>query len=289
MTIGNAEGAKARLGRILAAGLAALALLADGTAEAQTRAEPVAGPGVTTIGNIARDGRVSLRSGPAAFFPVVAALAYGTRVSVGSCLELGRDRWCQVETADGRASGFLGARYLVRGGTEERPDGTGSDGSGPDYLAVRGLRGGDTLNVRREPSSRSPALATLREGEVVRNLGCRGSDDARWCRIRSITGMKVTGWANARYLREASRPGGSGSSSGGGETGWVAANLPAGDRLNVRTEPSKDGRIIAKVRAGERLSNLECRPVGQARWCRVRTGGGVEVTGWVNAKYLRRR
>lgn len=286
MAVRNARRAVAAMAGLLVAGLAALALTVSGAADAQQRAEPVTGPGVTTIGNIARDSRVNLRSGPAAFFPVVAALGYGTRVRVGGCVDLGTDRWCQVATADGKASGFLGARYIVQGGTQRPPDGAGSDGSGPDYLAVRGLRSGDTLNVRREPTSKSPALATLREGEVVRNLGCRTSGDARWCRIRSTTGMEVTGWANARYLREASRPGGGGG--GGGADSWVAAGPPAGETLNIRTEPSKDGRIIAKVRAGERLRSLECKPVGKARWCRIRTGGAIEVTGWVNAKYLRR-
>jgi uncharacterized protein YraI len=271
--------------RLALAVLAALSIVVASGAQAQQRAEPVTGPGVVTIGNMARDARVNLRSGPAGVFPSVATLGYGTRVTVGQCIALGQDRWCQIQTVDGKASGFLNARYLVQGGTQRPPGGGEADDGGPDYLAVRGLRPGDRLNVRREPLPQSPALATLREGEVVRNLGCRTSGNARWCRIRSITGIEVTGWAAGRYLGEAPPPG-SGGTGASRPDAWVIANVPAGDTLNVRTQP-KDGRIIAKVGPGERLANLGCRKVGSARWCNIRTSGAVEVTGWVNAKFLR--
>jgi uncharacterized protein YraI len=274
--------------RLALAVLAALSIVVASGAQAQQRAEPVTGPGVVTIGNMARDARVNLRSGPAGVFPSVATLGYGTRVTVGQCIALGQDRWCQIQTVDGKASGFLNARYLVQGGTQRPPGGGEADDGGPDYLAVRGLRPGDRLNVLREPSPQSPALATLREGEVVRNLGCRMNGAARWCRIRSTTGMDVTGWVAGRYLREAAGPpAGGGGSGAAGPDAWVVAGLAAGDTLNVRTEPSTQGRVIATLQPGARVANLGCRQSGSARWCQIRTTGGVTVTGWVNGRYLR--
>ena len=38
---------------------------------------------------------------------------------------------------------------------------------------------------------------------------------------------------------------------------------------------------------GARVRNLGCETIGQTRWCQIRTTGSVEVTGWVNGRYLR--
>lgn len=283
----------ARLGRLVLAVLAAAALsamLARGTA-AQVRpsAEPVTGPGVTTIGNIPTNGRINLRTGPAVLFPVVTTLGYGTRVTVAGCIGGGQSRWCRIETADGRHSGFVSGTFLVEGAAPAPPGAGDALDGGPDFWAVRGLPPGDRLNVRRDPTAQSPALATLNEGEVVRNLGCRMSGAARWCRIRSTTGMDVTGWVAGRFLAEAAGPpptGGGGSGASGPDS-WVVSGLAAGDVLNVRAEPSAQSAILATLRSGERVANLGCREVGQARWCRIRSTGGVQVTGWVNGRFLR--
>jgi uncharacterized protein YraI len=273
--------------RMTLAGLATVALSTAALAQAQTRAEPVTGPDVVTIGNIAPNARVNLRSGPAAVFPPVATLGYGTRVRVGPCIGGGSARFCQVNTVDGALSGFVSAGFLVQGAAPPAGGDDGLDG-GPDYWAVRGLPPGDRLNVRRDASAASPALATLGEGEVVRNLGCRMNGAARWCRIRSTTGMDVTGWVAGRYLREAAGPpAGGGGSGAAGPDAWVVAGLAAGDTLNVRTEPSTQGRVIATLQPGARVANLGCRQSGSARWCQIRTTGGVTVTGWVNGRYLR--
>ncbi len=269
----------------LAVGLSG-ALAGAALAQAETRAAPITGPDVTTIGNIPTNARVNLRAGPGTLFPSVTTLGYGTRVDVRTCIGGGSARWCQIDTTDGRHSGFVSGQFLVEGVAAVPPD-AGMDG-GPDFYVVRGLAAGDRLNVRRDPSANSPALATLREGEVVRNLGCQTSGNTRWCRIRSTEGMDVTGWVAGRFLREhTGRPPSGGGTGGSGPDSWVVSGLPAGDTLNVRTEPSTQGQVVARLQAGARVANLGCRQVGQARWCQIRTSGGVQVTGWVNARYLR--
>lgn len=268
------------------AGLLALGCVAP--AKAQERAAPVTGPDVTTIGGIAPGARVNVRSGPSTLFAPVGTIAYGTRVRTGTCLGSGSGRWCQIEAYDSNLKGFVSDRFLVRG-SETSPGGDGLDG-GPDYWAVRGLPAGDRLNVRRDPSANSPALATLSEGEVVQNLGCRMSGNSRWCRIRSITGINVTGWVAGRYLREAAGPGlppGGGGAGASGPDFYVVGGLPAGRQLGLRTKPSSDAPVIAQLATGTRLQNLGCEQRGQTRWCRVRTTGSISATGWVNGQYLR--
>lgn len=268
--------------------LAAPAVLAQG----QTRAEPVTGTGIVTIGNVPTNARVEVHLGPGAIFPVIGSMGYGTRVRVGACIGGGSARWCQVEAADGSAEGFVRGRFLVEG--SDRP--SAGPGREPDYWVVRGLPRGERLNVRREPSPRAVALATLGEGEVVQNLGCRDTSAGRWCRIRSIIGMDVTGWVSARYLGPSRgpveiqpplRPGPGGGVDPHGPDFYVVRGLSAGDRLNIRAEPSARAAILGTLDPGARVRNLGCRQSGQTRWCRIETTGGVRVTGWVNGRFLR--
>lgn len=259
-------------------------IAAPARAQVSERAEPVTGPGVITIGNIASNARVNLRAGPSVLFPVVGSLGYGTRVKKGLCIGGGTARWCEVETMDGKLSGYVSGRFLVEGAAPPTDDDLAG---GPDYWAVTGLASNERLGVRLEPRSGSDVLATLRNGEIVRNLGCRMSGGSRWCKVRSTTGMDVTGWVAGRYLRESAAPGGGGG--GIGPDFYVVRGLPAGDTLNVRTRPSTQGEVIARLSEGARVRNLGCEQSGQTRWCRIRTTGGVEVTGWVNARYLRER
>jgi uncharacterized protein YraI len=261
----------------------ALGGLTAAQAQVTERAEPVTGPGVTTIGNIATGARINVRSGPAVLFPVVGTLGYGTRVNKGLCIGGGSARWCEVTTMDGRISGYVAGRFLVEGGTTPPDDGLEG---GPDFWAVRGLASNERLGVRLEPRSGSTVLATLQNGEIVRNLGCRMTGATRWCRIRSTTGVDVTGWVAGSYLRESTAPSGGGGGGSGSDI-FIVSGLTAGDTLNVRTQPSTQGAVVARLAEGARVRNRGCEQSGQTRWCRVTTIGGVEVTGWVNARYLR--
>ena len=103
-----------RLPILAIAVLAAIWLAATSAfGQATVWAEPVTSPGVTTIGNIASNKSVNVRSGPAILFPVTGQLPFGTRVSKGGCIGGGSARWCQIETVDARVSGYVSARFLV--------------------------------------------------------------------------------------------------------------------------------------------------------------------------------
>ncbi|MCC5954773.1 MAG: SH3 domain-containing protein [Natronohydrobacter sp.] len=258
-----------------------------GLAQGSSRAEPVTGAGVTTIGGIATHAAVNVRVGPAPVFPVVATLGYGTRVQKGYCIGGGSAQWCKIETMDGRIEGYVAGRFLVSG--DSRPPDGGIEDGGPDYWVVTGIPAGSRLNVRRDPSTNAPALATLSEGEIVQNLGCQIHDRARWCRIRSIIGMDVTGWVAGRYLSESRGPIAIQPPAGGahGPDFYVVHGLAAGDSLNIRAEPSAQSAILGRLNSGARVRNLGCRQSGSTRWCRIETTGGVVVNGWVNGRYLR--
>ena len=273
---------------LVLSGLLVLLCVASSAAfgQATVLAEPVTGPGVTTIGGIASNKSINVRSGPAILFPVVGTLRYGTRVNKGGCIGGGSARFCKVETMDARVRGYVSAKFLVEGAAVLPPDDLEG---GPDYWAVRGLASNERLGVRLKPEGGSSVLATLKQGEIVRNLGCRMAGEVRWCKIQSTTGIDVTGWVVGRFLREAAqpqpvRPPDDGA---GGPDFYVVAGLAAGDTLNVRSQASTQGSIIARLATGAQVRNLGCRKSGQTRWCQIQTTGGVDVTGWVNGRYLR--
>jgi hypothetical protein len=93
------------------------------------------------------------------------------------------------------------------GGSGTRPaapaeDFADGDAGGPDSWVVTGVPSGDRLNVRSAPSANAEIVGRLRNGAVVRNLGCRSIGNARWCRISARGESGVHGWTNGRFLSE---------------------------------------------------------------------------------------
>lgn len=74
---------------------------------------------------------------------------------------------------------------------------------GPDFWEVTGVSMGDALNMRRAPSPHSALVLRLPNGATLRNLGCKISNGARWCRVEQPGDPAVRGWVNGRYLSEA--------------------------------------------------------------------------------------
>jgi hypothetical protein len=71
----------------------------------------------------------------------------------------------------------------------------------------------------------------------------------------------------------------------GGPDFWEVANVPPGDRLNVREEPSAEATTVARLPNGTVLRNLGCRMNGQTRWCRVERRDG-SAGGWAAGRFL---
>ncbi|WP_343070141.1 SH3 domain-containing protein [Aminobacter carboxidus] len=82
-----------------------------------------------------------------------------------------------------------------------QPDFADGLSGGPDFWEVANVQPGDRLNVRARPSSQATTVARLRNGTVLRNLGCRMNGQTRWCRVERRDGS-AGGWAAGRFLVE---------------------------------------------------------------------------------------
>lgn len=77
---------------------------------------------------------------------------------------------------------------------------------GPDFWAVKTATPGARLSVRSAPSGAAERLALVEDGAVLRNLGCRMNEGRRWCRVETVKGAAISGWAAGDFLREGSQP-----------------------------------------------------------------------------------
>lgn len=251
------------------------------------------GPASWQVTGIGRNEVVALRKLPGGIFEQTGTVAYGETVRNIGCTEFLNDLWCRVQKQSGnRATGFIRQRYLTEVVT--RPvDPTPEDSlaGGPDYWEVYRLKRGDKLNIRSSPDPQARLLGTLNEGDRVRNFGCQRVGKTRWCNIGTGRGSKPSGYVNGYYLREASgpapRPPKPDDNLAGGPDFWRVRGLAEGDTLNVRQAPSARSPILATLSEGERVRNLGCEMSGQTRWCLIRSTTGMDVTGYVNGRYLR--
>jgi hypothetical protein len=87
----------------------------------------------------------------------------------------------------------------------QSPDFADSLTGGPDFWQVTGVASGGRLNLRSGASVQSRVVATVPDGEVLRNRGCRLAGGERWCRVEPTDG-RLQAWASGRFLREAPPP-----------------------------------------------------------------------------------
>ncbi|WP_162183063.1 SH3 domain-containing protein [Pseudooceanicola atlanticus] len=64
---------------------------------------------------------------------------------------------------------------------------------------------GDYLNIRNGAGTSNTIVARAPNGTILRNLGCRGSSDMRWCHVQTTDGQH-DGWVSGAYLRESGGP-----------------------------------------------------------------------------------
>ncbi|MBN2631299.1 MAG: SH3 domain-containing protein [Rhodobacteraceae bacterium] len=251
------------------------------------------GPERWRVTGIAQNQQIALTKLPTMLFETTGTVRGGEVVANLGCGKLLGERWCRVEKLSGtRAKGYIAQKYLTP--APQRPTDPTPDDSlagGPDAWQVTGLKPNDRLNIRSMPSAQSRVLGSLRNGETVRNLGCRMEGSTRWCKIRTYSAPNITGYVNGRYLREGAAPPPPkplpDDNLTGGPDYWRVRGLKPGDTLNVRQAPSTSSRVLATLREGERVRNLGCQMSGKTRWCLIRSTTGMDVTGYVAGAYLR--
>jgi len=125
------------------------------------------------------------------------------------------------------------------------------------------------LNVRANPGMDAKIVGKLPYGtDVVVNLVHRSGE---WAEITAPKGMP-SGWVAMRYLEQVPM-------GGSLPNGVMRVRTLDGDRLNVRAQPSLNGKIIGKLPNGSRVSFI----ANEGYWTKVSTKG---VTGYVANQYL---
>lgn len=158
---------------------------------------------------------LNIRSGPSTSNQVIGRAANGQVFRNLGCRSGPSHRWCHVKAANGMMAGWAAGEYLRESGPPASP-GTGhgyateAAAMGPDFWEVVGVPPGDKLNIRSGPSTQYTIVARAPNGKSLRNLGCQGHGDARWCHVQTRNG-KHDGWASGAYLREGGAPSGGGA------------------------------------------------------------------------------
>ncbi|MFW6098153.1 MAG: SH3 domain-containing protein, partial [Chloroflexota bacterium] len=149
-------------------------------------------------------------------------------------------------------------------------------GSGVGTATVTGAY---FLNVRSGPGLSNNVVATAARNEVLTLLGYRDSAGT-WIMVARANGTQ--GWVHAGYVRT-SVPVNSltvwTGQDGGGQTGNGTVNT---GRLNVRSGPSIDYRVLTVIDHGTSVTITHRNAA--STWVRVILPNGTR--GWVNASYL---
>ena len=156
-----------------------------------------------------------------------------------------------------RADYSLDIRITGKEGRLDEPvKGDFADGlqGGPDFWRVTGVGANDRLNVRAAPSSGARSLARVANGASLRNLGCRMAEGGRWCRVETLGGASVTGWASGRFLMEGAGPGAAAAPAG----------APAGDALVPGTRFHATGPLPCARHAGQPMAQCQFGVVRRA-------------------------
>lgn len=203
---------------------------------------------------------LNIRSGPSTSDQVIGRAANGQIFRNLGCRRGPNHRWCHVKSDNGMLAGWAAGEYLresgapVAAGTAHgyAPE---SAAMGPDFWEVAGVPPGDKLNIRSGPSTQYTIVAHAPNGKTLRNLGCQGHGDARWCHVQTPNG-KHDGWASGAYLREGGAP-----SGGNGP----ALTIPSGNNIAPDLHFRPTGEIEAAWASG-------CTVLYNARGQRITAG-----------------
>ncbi|MAC81793.1 MAG: SH3 domain-containing protein [Rhodobacteraceae bacterium] len=99
----------------------ALTVFMPGQADAQM------GPDYWKVTGVASDDTLNIRSGPSTRNSVVARAPNGAIFRNLGCRGTGTDRWCHLETPDGRVNGWAAGRFLAESGAPNQGNISGSN------------------------------------------------------------------------------------------------------------------------------------------------------------------
>jgi SH3-like domain-containing protein len=168
-----------------------------------------------------------------------------------------------------------------RGGYADSEDG------GPDFWEITGVAN-NNLGLKAQPSLDSDfTVQGLRNGTILRNLGCKDRNGDRWCRVEVEDNPSQNGWARMQYLRESGR---SSRSSSNGNSGALrpgeAEVVNAGrNGIDLASSPyTPDSPNRRGLRNGTQVRVEGCNT---EKWCRVELQDGSKMMGWIRSTNLR--
>lgn len=130
----------------------------------------------------------------------------------------------------------------------------------------------DALNMRSGPGISYSKRGVLHKGAKVTIL----EKSKGWVKIKDSSGK--TAWVSGQYL---STSGGNSSSSSSSESAGYIAYVSVNSSLNLRSEASTSGSVIASLKNSEKVQIIEKKDNG---WSKIKTESGK--VGWANSKYL---
>ena len=120
---------------------------------------------------------------------------------------------------------------------------------------------GEDINMHSGPGTTYGLLWTIGSGFPVEIVSSKGE----WLQVKDFEGS--TGWVHKKATQKTPHM-------------IVKANKGTDQQINVRSEPSTKGRIVAKANYGVVFKTLEKK----GGWVKVEHGQGV--TGWVDGLLL---
>ena len=149
------------------------------------------------------------------------------------------------------------------------------DAAGPDFWSVSGLRDGSSLNVRAQPSGSAAIELQISTGTILRNLGCQGAGEARWCQVSSPDGVTINGYVSGRYLVESGPPPESDALVAG-----TAYNATGQLPCTLARDPATTSCAYGVIRASTGLASIFITlPGGDERLIEFRDGSPVAPPG----------
>ncbi|WP_404428822.1 SH3 domain-containing protein [Sutcliffiella horikoshii] len=206
-----------------------------------------------------------VRSGPGTNFSVVGFL-HSSATSVQYLEE--NENWVKVHF-DG-VEGWVAKEFvtiLAKKKKKSQPEPTESTEETEGQSATITT---DGLNIRSEPTTQSEVLGSLSSGQQVEVLAIRGE----WLNI-SYDG--TVGWIHSDYANIIKSPSDSGTQ--GSDSPKAEATIKVAG-LNVRSEPTLNGKVLEQLSAGTVVIIISERN----NWCEIEYDNGK--TGWIAGWFL---
>ncbi len=210
---------------------------------------------------------VNLRAGPGTQYGVIQVIEQGAPIG-----ELSRQAdWVEIMLVQSGVAGWVHTEFVS--GTEDITSGAAQAPSSEVGDVTQWAVVSSQVQVRRDPSSSSPIVVTLGEGQRVTATGRQNN----WLRILHSE-IPGAGWAPVGDLalvdeREAAQ------ASSDDSAAWTVA----ADSIRVRSGAGTEYRVVGGATQGDQVFELER---SDNDWLRVRLADGTE--GWVYSPLLSR-